>query len=51
MKENTFEPYYKRGLGHFIFKKLLNLGRPTNEIRLFYLSLIGMILMVSLLIG
>lgn len=51
MNDQLFEPYYKRGFSHFIFKNLMKLKRPTNEIRVFYFSLITLILTISLIVG
>lgn len=51
MKDKLFEPYYKRGFDHFVFKKLLHLKRPGKEAQLFYFGLIALILSVSILFG
>lgn len=51
MKDKLFEPYYKRGFDHFIFKRLLNLKKPRKEIRIFYFALIVLILSVAILMG
>jgi len=51
MKDKLFEPYYKKGFDHFIFKKLLKLKSPSREARIFYLVLIAAILSLALLLG
>lgn len=49
MKDKLFEPYYKRGFDHFIFKKLLNLKRPKKETKIFYLFLIAVTISLALI--
>jgi hypothetical protein len=49
MKDKLFEPYYKRGFDHFIFKKLLNLKSPKKEAKLFYIFLIVGIISLALI--
>lgn len=49
MKDKLFEPYYKRGFDHFIFKKLLNLKKPKKEAKLFYICLIALIISLALI--
>lgn len=49
MKDQLFEPYYKQGFNHFIFKKLMRLKSPTTDIQVFYLGLIAFILGISIL--
>ena len=51
MKDKLFEPYYKRGFDHFIFKKLLNLKSPKKEAKIFYILIITLILSLALLFG
>ncbi|HKL18289.1 MAG TPA: hypothetical protein VJ905_04950 [Halalkalibaculum sp.] len=51
MKDKLFEPYYKRGFDHFIFKKLLNLKSPTIEAKIFYIAIISLILSLALILG
>ncbi|NGP75869.1 hypothetical protein G3570_04440 [Balneolaceae bacterium YR4-1] len=49
MKDKLYEQYYKRGFDHFIFKKVLNLKSPKKEAKLFYISVISLILLLALL--
>lgn len=51
MKDKLFEPHYKKGFDHFIFKKLLKLKSPSREARIFYLVLITIILSIAMLFG
>lgn len=51
MKDKLFEPYYKLGFDHFVFKKLLHLKRPGREIQRFYFTLITLILATSIIFG
>lgn len=51
MKDKLFEPYYKKGFDHFIFKKVLKLKSPSDEVRIFYLVLIAIILTMAILLG
>lgn len=50
MKDKLFEPYYKRGFDHFVFKELLHLKRPGKEAQIFYLVLIGLILAIAIIL-
>lgn len=49
MKDKLFEPYYKRGFDHFIFKKLLNLKKPTKGAKIFYLFLIAITITLAMI--
>lgn len=49
MKDKLFEPYYKRGFDHFIFKKLLNLKKPGKEARIFYFLLMAATIFLALI--
>lgn len=51
MSDKLFEPYYKRGFDHFVFKKLMHLKKPHKEVRRFYFGLIVLILSLSFLFG
>lgn len=51
MKDKMFERYYKRGFDHLMFKKYMGLKRPKKDTRLFYLTLIAVLLIVGLLIS
>lgn len=51
MKDKLFEPYYKLGFDHFVFKNLLHLKKPKKQVQRFYLSLIILILTISILVG
>lgn len=51
MKDKLFEPYYKLGFNHFVFKKLLHLKKPKKEIQIFYFGLIAIILTLSMVFG
>ena len=51
MKDKLFDPYYKRGFDHFVFKKLLRLKRPKTATQIFYLSLITAIITVAIIFG
>ena len=51
MKDKLFEPYYKLGFNHFIYKKLMHLKKPQKETQRFYLTLITLILTISILFG
>lgn len=51
MKDKLFEPYYKQGFDHFVFKKLLHLRKPGKETQIFYLTLIAVIISISFLFG
>ncbi|MDZ7771515.1 MAG: hypothetical protein U5K31_02075 [Balneolaceae bacterium] len=51
MKDNLFDPYYKLGLNHFVFKQLMHLKRPSSQVQAFYLTLIFVILSLAMLIG
>lgn len=48
MKDKLFEPYYKRGFDHFIFKKLLNLKKPKKEAIIFYFLFIVLTIFLAL---
>lgn len=49
MKDKLFEPYYKKGFDHFIFKKVLKLKRPKREAIIFYFFLIALIISLALI--
>ncbi|MBN2732320.1 MAG: hypothetical protein JXR26_07830 [Balneolaceae bacterium] len=51
MKDKLFEPYYKLGFDHFVFKKLLRLKKPKKEARIFYFGLMTIILILSMVFG
>lgn len=51
MKDKLFEPYYKLGLNHFVFKQLMHLKRPSKQVQTFYLTLIFLILSVAMVVG
>lgn len=51
MKDKLFEPHYKKGFDHFIFKRVLKLKSPSTEARIFYLVLITIILTIAILFG
>lgn len=51
MSDKLFEPYYKQGFNHFIYKKLMHLKKPQKEVRRFYFGLIALILCISFIFG
>lgn len=51
MKDKLFEPHYKKGFDHFIFKRVLKLKSPSKEARIFYLVMISVILSMAILFG
>ena len=51
MTDKLFEPYYKRGFDHFVFKRLMHLKRPRKGVRRFYFGLITIILALAFLLG
>ena len=48
-RDKLFEPYYKRGFDHFVFKNILGLKRPNEATFRFYLILICLILAIAIL--
>lgn len=51
MKDELFEPYYKNGFNHFIYKKIMHLKKPKSQTQGFYMGLIALILSFSILFG
>ena len=49
MKAKLFERHYKLGFDHAIFKGLMGLKKPTKGIKRFYLGLIFLLIVVSLI--
>jgi len=50
MKHGLYHKYYKLGLEHFINKHYLKLHSPDLITDIFYMSLIGLVLVISLLL-
>lgn len=48
-RDKLFEPYYKLGFNHFIYKNILGLRRPDGSTLRFYTFLIGLILTIAIL--
>jgi hypothetical protein len=47
---NTFEQFYKLGFDHLLFKKVMGLKKPKLREKLFYLTLISIMLFIGILI-
>jgi len=46
----TYKKYYKKGLTHFLFKKVMRLEKPTLEVKLFYIVLLTLILTLAIVL-
>ncbi len=46
----TFEQFYKLGFDHLLFKKVMGLKKPKLREKLFYLTLISVMLFIGILI-
>jgi hypothetical protein len=51
MEDKLFESYYKRGIDHFVFRKLMNLKKPKRLAQQFYFGLMGIIILFSMIFG
>lgn len=51
MKAGIYNKYYKLGFEHYINKHYLHLHRPDVQTDIFYLAVIGIVLVTSILIG
>lgn len=51
MKTGIYNKYYKLGLEHIINKHYLHLHRPDVQTDIFYLAVIGAVILTSILLG
>ncbi len=51
MKTGIYNKYYKLGFEHYINKNYLHLQRPDVQTDIFYLAVIGAVIIASILIG
>jgi len=51
MKSGLYHRYYKLGFEHYINKHYLKLHKPNVITDVFYISLIGMVITVALIVG
>ncbi len=51
MKAGIYNKYYKLGIEHYINKHYLHLSRPDVRTDIFYMAIIGAVIVTSILIG
>lgn len=49
-ESTTFDQFYKLGFDHLLFKKVMGLKKPKLKEKLFYLTLISIMLFIGVLI-